>query len=308
VLAGLRAGRDAVLAAAKRLGAEAARAPREPGKWSPREILLHLAAWDDWILEALPAARRNLSPPPMGAAAVNAFNARAVAAGKRLDWAEAVRRFRDRRARVLATLARVPASPTHVWSRGHAVGRLVDFVPEHDRHHAAQLAAAASPRAFAAQRRDADARGLVLFELQRARVAVLAAIQGLGAGSVDRPIAPGKWSPREIVLHLAVRDQVRLDEFDAILGGSAPSWAALTEAAMAEANERHLEPLRARSWDEAVRLLQGTRQRLLERVLAVPAEPEAVWTAAHPFGAMLRALPDHDRHHAAQVRNARLAG
>ena len=67
-------------------------------------------------------------------------------------------------------------------------------------------------------------------------------------------------------------------------------------------------PLRHLSWDDTVRLLHTTRAKLLERLTAVDAEPSERWTRAHAFGAMLYRLPDHDRHHAAQIKDARIQG
>lgn len=162
--------------------------------------------------------------------------------------------------------------------------------------------------AFEPQRQIANPKELLLFELQRARVAVMASIQGITGGTADRPTAPGKWSVREIVLHLIVRDRVRLDEFASVLGGARPSWTNLDETAMARMNELHLGPLRPLSWDEAVRLLQATREQLMSALISVSSYPSEMWTDAHPFGAMLRALPVHDRHHAEQIKNARIEG
>lgn len=172
---------------------------------------------------------------------------------------------------------------------------------------------AARPRkfvpAFAAQRAQADARELLLFEIQRARVAVMAALQGLSAGTAMRPMAPGKWSIHETVLHLAVRDRVRLDEWASLLAGRRASWADVHDrAALAAINDAHLAPLRALSWDEALRLLATTRDELMAALQAVPAEPADVWSPSHPFGAVLHALPPHDRKHAEQIKTARVAG
>lgn len=161
---------------------------------------------------------------------------------------------------------------------------------------------------FAAQRDHASAKELLLFELQRARVAVNAALQGVPGGVAERPVRPGGWSIREVVLHLAVRDRVRLEEFDAALAGQPASWVGVEHDAMASLNEQHLEPIRSLSFDEAVRLLHTTRARLLERLTSVPAEPAQVWTEQHPFGAMLRMLPPHDRNHAEQIKHARMQG
>ncbi len=162
--------------------------------------------------------------------------------------------------------------------------------------------------AFEPQRQVANPKELLLFDMQRARVTVMAAIQGLTAPSAERATAPGKWSVREIVLHLIVRDRVRLDEFEAVLGGRPPSWVGLDDAAMARVNELHLGPLRPLSWEEAVRLLQATREQLVATLVSVPSHPAELWTEAHPFGAMLLALPRHDRHHAEQIKNARIEG
>jgi hypothetical protein len=164
------------------------------------------------------------------------------------------------------------------------------------------------PPAFAPQKAGATARDLLLFELERARVAVLAAIQGLGAGAASRPIAEGKWSPLEIVLHLGVRDRVRLEEFDRVRAGQAPTWKALDERAQRELNQEHLAALRGSTWDEAVRLLHTTRAELMATLQAVPAEPAGLWSESHPFGAMMSALVVHDRHHAEQIKRARVAG
>jgi len=153
------------------------------------------------------------------------------------------------------------------------------------------------PPAFAAQRAGASPREQLLFELQRARASVKAAIQGLAAASAARPLARGKWSIHEVVLHLSERDRVRLDEFERTLGGTPRSWAGITDPAMAKANERHLAPLRALSWDAAVRRLDSMREALLERLATVPRDSPA-WDRGHAFGNMLWGLPEHDRHHA----------
>lgn len=169
------------------------------------------------------------------------------------------------------------------------------------RTHAAEAAPA-----FASQRAGASAKELLLFELQRARVAVQAAVQGVAPGSAERPLAPGKWTLREMVLHLAVRDRVRLEEFERVLAGDDASWRSADDTRMAEINEAHLAPLRHHSWDEALRLMQTTRDQLMTRVHAVPADPDSRWSEAHAFGRMLLALPPHDRKHAEQIKRARI--
>ena len=147
-----------------------------------------------------------------------------------------------------------------------------------------------------------------MFELVRARAAVKAAVQGMPSGRATQPVAPGKWSPLEIVLHLSERDRVRLDEFDRTLAGVPRSWATLSDGEMSAVNEAHLAPLRAHTWEEAIRRMDSLRAELMERLAALPAEPAQIWNPGHAFGDMLLSLPGHDRNHAMQIKNARIGG
>ena len=187
----------------------------------------------------------------------------------------------------------VGGSPRAVVTRSTAVRR-------------APVAATMSPPAFSAQRAHATSREELLFELARARAAVKAAIQGLSVANATRPIAPGKWSPLEIVLHLGERDRVRLEEFHRALHGQPRSWAGISDAAQSTQNEQHLAPLRALPWDSAVRRLESLREQLLLRLHEVPALPDDVWQRGHAFADMMWGLPEHDRHHAAQIKKARI--
>jgi hypothetical protein len=180
--------------------------------------------------------------------------------------------------------------------------------PAAKRPAAKRLRAAEFRPAFAEQRHAASAKDLLLFELQRARVVVLAALQGVPGGAAERPLRPGGWTIREVVLHLIVRDRARLEEFEPALAGTPVSWTGVGHEAMAAINESHLQPLRALSWDEAIRMLHTTRAELIERLVVVPPEPVEVWTVQHAFGAMLHTLPGHDRHHAESIKHARMQG
>lgn len=180
-------------------------------------------------------------------------------------------------------------------------------LPRLPRRKSTSKVVAFSP-AFAAQRDAASHKDLLLFELQRARVAVNAALQGMPGGAAEREVRPGGWTIRQVVLHLAVRDRARLAEFESALAGTPASWAGLDDVAMAALNEMQLQPYHDFSWDMAVRLLHINRAQLLDRLVAVPHGPAELWTEQHAFGAMLWMLPAHDRHHADQLKNARIRG
>jgi hypothetical protein len=158
------------------------------------------------------------------------------------------------------------------------------------------------------QREGASAKQLLLFELLRARAALLGALQGLTPGAADRPMGEGKWSARETVLHLLTRDLARLREMEAALQGRRASWETYDDATMSRVNAETLAPLRHLPWDEALRLMHAKRQELLEALESVPEEPAEVWQEPHAFGWMFQRLPGHDRHHAEIVRQWRAGG
>jgi DinB superfamily len=164
-----------------------------------------------------------------------------------------------------------------------------------------------TPPAFP-QSTDGSAKQRLVFELLRARTQVMAALQGLSAGSGERPLAPGKWTVREVVLHLVARDRARLREMEAALLGRRGSWIGQNEAANKAMNENDLMPLRHHDWDQSLRLLQSTRMQLMEAVEAVPDQPAGVWLNTHPFGEMMLKLGPHDRHHAEALKRWRAPG
>jgi hypothetical protein len=199
-----------------------------------------------------------------------------------------------------ARAKRRPAAPKPARAKRRPVA--LSLVPRHRRPKPRVPVAPAFP-----QRQGASDRQLALFELLRARAAVLAAIAGLSPATAEAQLAPGKWSPRQIVLHLIARDQARLREMEAALRGVPASWRYFDHAAMAGINDEAVARLGHLPWPEVVRLLHSTRQELMEELESVPEEPAEVWSEAHPFGWMIRVLPAHDRHHADIIKQWRAA-
>ena len=73
----------------------------------------------------------------------------------------------------------------------------------------------------------------------------------------------------------------------------------------AQVNEEELAPLRALSWEDALKLLLTTRQDLMEAVESIPEDPAEVWVEEHPLGWMFQRLPTHDLHHADIIKRWR---
>ena len=178
------------------------------------------------------------------------------------------------------------------------------IVPRKAAKKAAAKAAKPASRAFP-QIDGASLKQMIVFSLLKSRAQVLAALQGLVAGTAEQPLGEGKWNTREIVLHLCCRDRARLREFESALRGVPVSWQGLDDRAMARVNAADVEPILHLAWDESLRLLHSTRQSLMDAIEGVPEEPADVWSPEHPFGRMLHRLPPHDQHHAEIVKRWR---
>jgi hypothetical protein len=167
----------------------------------------------------------------------------------------------------------------------------------------AKKLAAPKPRPFAGAMENATAKDLAIFDLVRARVEVQAAIQGLQPAVADQPVEDGKWSPREIVLHLHYWDREMLPYVErAWRHDERPPH---TKDQILAENGEFLGELGRHDWDEARRLLQHTREQFLEELQSVPEEPAAMWSSEGALGWLIRILSHHDRHHAAVIKNAR---
>ena len=164
-----------------------------------------------------------------------------------------------------------------------------------------RTARVAPPPAFP-QTAGASGKQRLLFELLRARATLMAAVQGLMGGAVEQPLGEGRWTVRENILHICAWDEMTLRALEPALRGHAPEWADTRGTALDRLNARGVDALRHHGWDDALRLLQAGRQRLIESVEDIPDEPAAVWAKEHAFGAMLFDLASNDRHHAEAIK------
>ena len=149
----------------------------------------------------------------------------------------------------------------------------------------------------------ASAKDLALFDLVRARVEVHGAIQGMLAASAETPVGEGKWNPRQIVLHLHFWDREMLPHVEpAYLHNRRPPH---TKDDILAENAASQEELTGHDWEVAKRMMQQSREAMLEALQSLPEEPADMWSGEHALGWLIRILSHHDRHHAAVIKDAR---
>jgi uncharacterized damage-inducible protein DinB len=127
-----------VLAATQGLSAASGERPSGAGKWTLRETVLHLHAWDLEWERALEPAARGVRPVWMthGPGELAILNQRLLAPLRHLPWDEAVRRLQMSRTRLLEAIESLPEEPAVLWTQEHPLGELLASLPEHDHHHA----------------------------------------------------------------------------------------------------------------------------------------------------------------------------
>jgi hypothetical protein len=163
----------------------------------------------------------------------------------------------------------------------------------------------ASPRhkPFGGAIAGASAKDLALFDLVRARVEIHGAIQGMLAASAEVPVGEGKWNPRQIVLHLHYWDREMLPYVEpAYLHNQRPPH---TKDDILAENLSSQQDLAGHDWEVAKRLMQQSRESVIEALQSLPEEPAEMWSAEHALGWLIRILSHHDRHHAAVIKDAR---
>ena len=116
----MRRSRGRTLALVDRVPADALRQPRTQGAWSIGDVLVHIAAWEaegTRRLELIARGRGDRIVWYDTTAELDAFNARAIRAARRLSRGAILRRLAVNRARLVRALRRLPpsalADPTH---------------------------------------------------------------------------------------------------------------------------------------------------------------------------------------------------
>ena len=148
--------RAETLVLVRRIPADSLRRPRTQGAWSIRDVLVHIAAW-----EAEGARRLALIARGRGGrivwydtrAELDAFNARAVSAARRLGPGAVLNRLAAARARLLAGLRRLPPSALADPDHALPVTRwLREFAWAHEAAHRREIRARSRARPAAERR------------------------------------------------------------------------------------------------------------------------------------------------------------
>jgi hypothetical protein len=150
-----------------------------------------------------------------------------------------------------------------------------------------------------------EARQTLIARYKAGHAEVVAALQGIAPEELDWPPAPGEWSAREIVHHLADADTIAAARLRRILTEEAPPIPAYDEQVLARRlryRERPVEPAL-----RAIEALRATTGEILDGLAEGDWQRAGVHSELGPFSAerWLEVNAPHAHDHAAQIRQAR---
>ena len=114
-----------------------------PG-WTVKEVLAHIAGWDEVGTSAVRAHVAGETPPPLDVQGIDAYNAHVVAGCETLTYEEVVQRWRMARRQFVHAIDEAPREKLRdraqfPWGETGNIARLVSILVEHEREHAIEI-------------------------------------------------------------------------------------------------------------------------------------------------------------------------
>lgn len=126
--------RAGIVALVEGLSDEQLSEPMGEGKWSIKDTLGHLAAWEGETVKAFEQKARGERPTIGDITDYHGWNE--VESGKRKEWsADQIRQeFKSNRERLMEIVRQIPEDEK-IWAPERATARLLSGLIDHDKHH-----------------------------------------------------------------------------------------------------------------------------------------------------------------------------
>jgi hypothetical protein len=113
-------------------------------EWTIKELLAHLAGWDDATILTLQAFERGEATPLLAMRGINFYNAQTVGERAELELKQIIREWEMVREQLLSILAAMPEEKLNVpvtspWGDTHTVAQLVKIMADHEEEHAVAI-------------------------------------------------------------------------------------------------------------------------------------------------------------------------
>lgn len=112
--------------------------------WTIKELLSHIAGWDDACIATLEAVRRSASPSTPAACGIDLYNVSTVAARAALPLEEVIQEWEQTRKTFLQAIRDLPAEKldapfVFAWGPTGTLTQLVRIFAEHEKEHVEEI-------------------------------------------------------------------------------------------------------------------------------------------------------------------------
>jgi|GEM_PF-1828200 len=178
------------------------------GRWSVRDILIHLGNWEEEAVTYLRHMLRGEEPPTTDSSDINKWNAEALARYAELDAAGAVEYLNRVRYEYEEAVALITAD--HMAANRSFLPLLL-MSPDHEAGHLYQVR-----EVLARAKGDLAEAALNYLGYARARILTRINLEYRSTESLEWRAAPDKWSVRDNLIHLAIWDRWLVEYFAAV--------------------------------------------------------------------------------------------
>ncbi len=110
-------------------------------EWTIKELLAHLAGWDDATILSLQAFEKGEATPLLARRGIDSYNAQTVGERIELDLSQIIREWEMVREQLLGILAAMPEEQlsemiVSPWGPSYPVAKLVQIMADHEEEHA----------------------------------------------------------------------------------------------------------------------------------------------------------------------------
>ncbi|MFZ5825905.1 MAG: DinB family protein [Bacillota bacterium] len=255
-----------------------------PGRWSVAEVLRHLMVFERDVINGIDDLDAGNLPAWTRVSDWNLYNTEQAALWKDQPIADIRQAFAAHRAKLVE---RVEAIPDAKWASNPGYARFISPAGLHDFEHLPGILERLA-------RTRGDYRAAAVHYAEIGRNELLALVFRLPEEAFDERVE-GKWSIKEILLHLAARDRRWATSIRAVTNGEPAQWSVSPE----ELEETNLADVKATAHYPVPRVLYELGEARGLWVGAMLKTPDSVGSEALQRWAFRRL--EHDRHHLTQI-------
>jgi len=272
--------------------------PDAVGEWSVKDLLVHVAGWEGWLVDLLRLVAQGETPdfPTFALTGddIQRFNERVVAERRDDTWEQVLAAHHQAVEGILQALEVLPENtlmdPRHLaWTAGSPLAAMVAACTyRHYREHLEHLAKEDSKLN----------KARLLAEIREGNALLEATLADLDEAQATQPGVVGDWSAKDTVAHILGWDQELARWLQIFARGETPDLPLVDGAwdwdAIDRTNDRFVASYQGHSWERVLADHRLAIQSVLETVEALPEQvlldaQHVAWRGDRPLSELILA-------------------